>query len=499
MVSQFRRIVWTLNFVVVAGIAVAALAACPYAHGEPAGSTLPSAVPPPQAKPAPDTATVQGANSQINTAEIAKRVNKELGINLEATTAGWQHGLDRLESDLGRPRLRYSDLNRFRDELQRIRSETNDAWKKIQPALDADRAQMKLLGPAPAAGQPQEPEQAALGRAELNYHFGLLSAGQATVKSTNLRIDNLLNAVQEIHRKNFASVLLQPIPGVYAYETWSKLPEYVPQTVGKIRDLIADWWRDVQVRADVARIALEALLMSLLLSLASWRGVSRLRRWQDASEPPYWWRASTAAGVVLLHGLPVVAPVVFLYTMIAVAQPLPERVDWLFYLTTQSIVIVFTVGALVTAAFAPGAPRWRLIAVSDMRAARMQSRRSACIHLQSDESLLRHHALGSSAVCTDHRGCIAVKPTFGRAQLLRSCARPARGPLVQCRRRGCSALRLAVWAIVVAIVVCALTGYLPLARFLAQQLIVTGSILALVYLLLLWVDGFAQALRTTAL
>jgi hypothetical protein len=43
-------------------------------------------------------------------------------------------------------------------------------------------------------------------------------------------------------------------------------------------------------------------------------------------------------------------------------------------------------------------------------------------------------------------------------------------------------------------VVCALTGYLPLARFLAQQLIVTGSILALVYLLLLWVDGFVQGL-----
>jgi potassium efflux system protein len=53
---------------------------------------------------------------------------------------------------------------------------------------------------------------------------------------------------------------------------------------------------------------------------------------------------------------------------------------------------------------------------------------------------------------------------------------------------------IAAWAIVAAIVVCALTGYLPLARFLAQQLIVTGSILALVYLLLLWVDSFVQGL-----
>jgi small-conductance mechanosensitive channel len=46
----------------------------------------------------------------------------------------------------------------------------------------------------------------------------------------------------------------------------------------------------------------------------------------------------------------------------------------------------------------------------------------------------------------------------------------------------------------ITILVCAIAGYLPLARFLSQQLIVTGSILAFVYLLLLWVDGFAQGL-----
>ena len=314
MASLFQQIARTLNFLVVAGMAVAALAAGPYAHGEPGDSTAPSAGQAPQVNSAPDNkAPVQGVDSRINTAEIVKRVNQELGIDLEATTAGWQRVLDRLESDLARPRQRHSDLNRSRDALQQIRSDVADAWNKIQPRLDADRAQLKLLGPAPAAGQPQEPEQAALGRAELTYHFGLLSAGQAAVNSTNLRIDNLLNTIQEICRKNFASALFQPIPGVYAYETWAKLPEYVPQAASKLRELIADWWRDVQDRDGITRIAVEALLMSLLLSFASWRGVRRLRRWQDAGEPPYWRRASSAAGVILLRSLPVVAPVVFFY------------------------------------------------------------------------------------------------------------------------------------------------------------------------------------------
>jgi len=56
-------------------------------------------------------------------------------------------------------------------------------------------------------------------------------------------------------------------------------------------------------------------------------------------------------------------------------------------------------------------------------------------------------------------------------------------------------LRLPLWGISLAIVVTSFAGYLALSRFIAQQLIVTGSILALVYLLLLWADGYAQGMR----
>ena len=150
------------------------------------------------------------------------------------------------------------------------------AWSKIQPRLDADRDQIKLLGAAPAAGAPPEPEQAARNRAELNYHLGLLSAAEATVNSTNLRIDNLLDKIQDIRRKNFTSALFQPIPGLYAYETWANVPQYVPDAARRVRELVAEWWADAQNRGDLARIALEALLMLIILSVASWRGIRQV-------------------------------------------------------------------------------------------------------------------------------------------------------------------------------------------------------------------------------
>ncbi len=99
-------------------------------------------------------------------------------------------------------------------------------------------------------------------------------------------------------------------------------------------------------------IAFEAVLLWVVLTLAAWHGVHRLRRWLYEGEPPFWRRASSAAGVILLRILPVVAPIMFLYGMIAEAHALPERVDWIFYSTAQSIIIIFAVNALVTTVFA---------------------------------------------------------------------------------------------------------------------------------------------------
>ncbi|MGN6747763.1 MAG: mechanosensitive ion channel family protein [Xanthobacteraceae bacterium] len=445
--------------------------------------------------PADDKAAAQPADSRINTTDVNKRVDAELGADLQATTADWQRQLDLLEKELNRPHLRYSELNEFRDQLQRVRSEAADLWNRLQPRLQADKAQMDLFGPAPATGQPAEPEQTALARAELNYHSRLLTGAQTAVNSTNLRIETLLNAIQDVRRKNFSSVLFQPIPRVYAYETWANLPDHVPAAARKIRDLIADWWQNNTDRREIGYAAIEALLLALLLGAACWRGIRRIRRAKESAEsPPFWRRASAAATLVALRALPVVLPVVFLYGMIASTQNLPERIDWLFYLTAQSLVIVFTVWALAGAVFSPSTPHWRLVPTSDAAAARL---RNLTTLLAVVYSLTTFLYVATRLVQAPFALTIAIALPSSLLMagivvaLLRTPLGAANGAAPP---RLFKLVRTAVWVIVAAIIVCAVAGYLPLARFLAQQLVVTGSILALIYLLLLWVDGFAQGL-----
>ena len=467
------------------------------------GSASPGSASPGSAPQAGSPSTAQApaqpagpAGSQINIAEITARADAEVGGSIQTTIAGWEREFDRLESELKKPRLRYSELNGLRDELQRVRAGMEDFWNRLEPPLSALKARVDLLGPAPAAGQPPEPEHVARNRAELNYHFGLLSAGEAAINSANLRVDQIINTIQDIRRRNFTSNLFQPVPGIYSQQTWERLPDYVPLATSRVRDLMTDWWDGVRDRNEVLLIAFEAVLLWLVLTVAAWHGGRRLRRWRDDGEPPFWRRASSAAGVILLRILPVVVPVMFLYLMIADAQDLPKRVDRIFYSAVRSIIIIFAVYALVTTVFAPRASQWRLIPASDRAAARICGLvlglvivygASTLIYtltrvVQAPFALTVAVALPSSLLLAGLVVAILLTPLNGQQ-------RDGMPSL-----RWLTALRIPIWVMVAAIVVSALAGYLALSRFLAQQLVVTGSILAFVYLVLLWVDGLVQGL-----
>jgi potassium-dependent mechanosensitive channel len=494
MIDRLCSVAWALSL---ASLLVIAGAQAQTAHSP----TPPSPDAAPQAAP-PSTApaTAQPAKppaAQINTAEIVARANKSVGVDIQKGIAGWQQELSRLESDLQKPRLRYSELNDFRDELQRVRGEIENFRGHLEPALAAAKDQVALLGPTPAAGQPPEPDDVAQSRAERNYYLGLLTAAQAAIDSHNLQIDNLVDTIQDIRRKNFTTRLLQPVPGLYSSQTWSRVPDYVPFATHRVRDIMTGWWGSLGDQDDVLLVVLEAGLLLLVLSVAAAYGAWRLRRrLSEEDDQPFWRRAVVAGAIVLLWILPVVVPIAFLYGFVAQTHQLPERVDWLLYSTAQSIIIVLAVSVLAIIAFAPRVPRWRLIPVSDRTARRFCGLVLALAIVygvttllyvitrvvQAPFALTIAVALPSSLLLAGIIAAILLTPLEGQHQDRTLSPRVL------------AVLRAPAWIAVIAIVISALAGYLALARFLAQQLVVTGSILAFAYLLLLWVDGLMQGL-----
>ncbi|MDE2472026.1 MAG: DUF3772 domain-containing protein, partial [Bradyrhizobium sp.] len=236
----------------------------------------------PQAgSPSGAQATAQPAKPpvpSINTAEIVARANNSVGVDIEKRIKGWQQELSRLESDLQKEGLRYSELNDFRDKLQGVRGEIGSFRTHLEPALATAKDQLGLLGPAPAAGQPPEPDDVARIRADRTYYLGVLTGGQKEIDSADLRIDKLIDTIQDIRRRNFATRLLQPVPGIYSSATWSGVPDYVPSATFRVRDIMAGWWGGLDDQDEVLLVAFEAGLLLLGLAVAAAFGTWRLRR-----------------------------------------------------------------------------------------------------------------------------------------------------------------------------------------------------------------------------
>ena len=492
MIRRLWVVAWVLSLVSLLVVAGAQARTAP-APTSPNPDVAPQAGSPstaPAAQPAKQPA------ASLNTAEIVTRANKSVGVDIAKSITGWQQELSRLESDLQKPRLSYSELNDLRDKLQRVRGEIASFGKHLEPALAAAKDQLDLLGPAPAAGQPPEPDDVARSRADRTYYHGVLSGGQKEIDSANLRIDKLIDAIQDIRRKNFATRLLQPLPGIYSSETWSSVPDYVPLATYRVRDIMADWWGSLGDQDDVKLLVFEAGLLMLGLAVAAAFGTWRLRRRRSEDvDQPFWRRAAVAGAIALLWLLPVL-PIAFLYGLVANTHQLPKRVDWLLYSTAQSIITVIAVSVLVISAFAPRMPHWRLIPISDRTARRICGLLLALAIVYGVTSLLYMVtrvvqapfaltiavALPSSLLVAGIIVAILLTPLEGQHQ------DQSLSP------RLLAVLRLPVWITVVAIIISALAGYLALARFLAQQLVVTVSIMAFAYLLLLWVDGLMQGL-----
>jgi len=442
-----------------------------------------------QAAPAAPAATAP----KINTAEIIKRANQSIGVDIDAKIKSWHTDLDRIEQALHNPKIEYKDLNENRAGLLKLRADAEEFWSKLEPALNSANEEVQALPAAPAQGQPPEMEQAAAARADANAYLAYLASARASLDATQNRINKLIGAILDIRRARVTNTLFTRTAGVYSPATWQGLPEQAVQVEEKVRHSIADWWR-VQDHDQVLPLVGIAFALWLGLSVLGLIGLRKLRHFDG--EPPFWRRASTAAGVIVLRSLPTVLPLVFLYNAVDQVQAIPNDIGWIFYSAARSIIIVVVVNALIATALSPSDHRWRLIPASNAAAVRISGLILTLVLIYGVAMFVLTNVFIMKA--PDSLKLAVSLPSVAAVSLLIFAI--LKTPLRQEPSEGSPsiswlhAIRLPVWLVALAILLTGVSGYLALSRFIAQQLIVTGTILAIVYLLLLWAEGVAQAI-----
>ncbi len=419
----------------------------------------------------------------------------QIGVDFGATIGAWTTTLERVENLLSREPIRYSELDKFRDQLEAVKRAIEAFTGQLRPRLADSNAQVEKMGPAPKADQPLEPEPVAKTRGELTGQRDALDAAMKTADALWLRASQNTAKIQDIRRRKFTEQLFERSPNVLSPATWADAPAYIAASTVKSWRIVRTWWSTLDYRADVIQLVLIALGIMVALLFVSVRGIAHFRHW-PGEDPPFWRRTASAAWVILLRSVPLIAPVLFFYhTMIALDVMTPP-IERLLYSASRLVLIVTAVTALITTVLAPGRPMWRIFPASESAASRIRWLVIALAAVYSANLFV-----GTISRVGTAPFAVTLTQTFISsivfALLVIAILRTRLDPpdidgAPQLNWLG--VLRTPMWGVAILILVTALTGYVPLARFISAQLILTGSLLVIVYLLLVWADAFGQAM-----
>jgi potassium efflux system protein len=450
--------------------------------------------PKPQAKP--------GTPPEAQPAEAPKQappdftiVDRVTGTQVAPLLEGWAAKLNDIEATLNGGHIGYGRLRRMREQLDGLRKEIEDFMGPLAPKVAEAKAQVDNLGPVPEGG---EPEPVAAQRAELQKIYGALTAARNIAESTKLRAAQLTGTIQDMRRRKFAERLFERVPETLSIETWTQAPQQFDFAFTKVGQIVGAWWEHMDRRGDAVQLIVLALLIGAITSFVAFRGIRHFRRWDQPEPPPYWRRSTSAAWVILLRLMPVAATFGFLYHSFQYQGLMPEDITRLAYSALRSLLIVTSVFALITTVMAPNRPEWRLIPMDNGAAHRVRLLVGALATFYALTLFVDTVRYTTNAPFT-----LSIAQGFVSSALIaglviailrtsRHAADTADAPDLAWLRR----LRYPLWAIAVFILVASATGYIGLARFITAQLVITGTILALLYLLVIWADAVGEGMTS---
>jgi potassium efflux system protein len=451
----------------------------------------PSSASQPQ-QPAPAPAIVQPAPASP---QAATGHPTEIIPDYLRPISDWNTVLDRIELLVGEPSVSDRTLVEARQELIDLERQIRALRRALRPRLAVARAQAERLGSAPAANQPPEASAIAQQRSAVGSEAANLSGAINAAEAALLRAEHLADRIRDVRRQGFQEDVLQRGPSVLSPDLRSQVAEDVPAGFERLRIILSDW-QAIPDPGRFLRLLLAATLIAVVLTYIAWRSIRRYRHWDEPEAPPEWRRVASAAWVIALRALPMLAAIAFLLIGLSAWEPLPSRLGRLVEAALFAFGVVVVVQAVSRTVLALSRPHWRLIHLSDEAAWRLYIR-----------VLLLAVVYGGDRIASALNEAASVPYSLNVAQsfvasilyagliisilLIKAPAfEPGRRP----ERIGRAYVRLPLWLVATAILIAALTGYVALARFIAGQLIVITTIATITYLFLVWASAFGKSL-----
>lgn len=408
----------------------------------------------------------------------------------------WNASLDRIDTSLSEPLAADSTLDAARANLDELQHQINAFLRELRPREEATRAQFNKLGDAPATGQPPEPEALALQRAELSKTLGDLSGAVKAADSGLERTKSLAARTREIRRQQFEQRVLRHADSPLSPRLWTDVANNAPDGVRLLGAVIADWWNRITDKTQFVTLVTIAFLLWAGLAFAAKQGVRHFRAWQETNPPSAWRRGASAGWVILLRAAPVTIAASGLYQALLHQDILPPPAVKLALSAAIALVVMAAVQAVARTVLALHRPQWRLLSLSNRGAVTLYYHLLALAVVYAGDQFVTtlNHVASMPFSLSDAQSAVASIAIAGiiisilriRAHIGDETGEP--------QHIGSHYVRIPLWLIAFAILGAAAAGYIPLARFIAGQLVVTSTVIIIAYLLRFWAAAFGQSL-----
>jgi small-conductance mechanosensitive channel len=408
--------------------------------------------------------------------------------NLAETVARLTNAINAAEKAIQHLTEVEEELSSLRVDVEGILRESTDTAESLRPQLAAVRSQIEKLGPPPAKDAPPETPAIAAERARLTAFAQSLDGAIKTTELTWVRARQLIEKITVLRHSIFTKNLVERLPSPLLPALWRKLLNETPNVAHRFAYLAQDWWHwaSAELRPVIGLVG-GALLLFVLLRYAIGRLTDRRAVRNVPPAPSFFERAISVAWVAPLRALPAIAAGLLIYGGLDSLDLLYS--PWLqtAAATLRAIVVFAAVAALISTVFAANEPQWRLLSLAEGSARRLSRLlRSIAAVYAVDVALTEvSRAFFVPLTLSVVQSFVASIAFAGLLiGLLLTPFRPQDAPADAARvsRYYPRWLKAPLWVLAIAIITSALLGYVALARFIAQQLVLTGIIVAVGWL-----------------
>ncbi|HLZ82349.1 MAG TPA: DUF3772 domain-containing protein [Caulobacteraceae bacterium] len=406
-----------------------------------------------------------------------------------------------------------SDIQARLAKIPPIQARLDSVLSDLTPHQQDLKARLAELGPAPAAGVPEDPQTTQL-RRDLGRRLAIVNSEVAETRVLTLTADQISAGLSDDLRENFADRLWSRNRSILDATLWRDFTAALPGDLTRLVRGVRAEGAQVTPLAKNARSL--AILAFAVLGAVVLLGPARVmlnhlgyRRAARSTAVPRLRRILLALWLVLVAALaPLVAGQIVRAALIQTGAMTPN-VDKASDLLVSASVFAFFLAGLGRALLSPGRTEWRLAPAPEKMVARLAafpvligataglSTFVAGLNTILGASLSSRIASDCLTLLIEMAAVGGALAAVGRARVAGRTMNGAPSAEVESRAPWFFAT-LAAWIALAAALVAVLVGYLALASFLMRETVWIGVVLAMLSLLLRLADDLFPALLSPA-